>query len=1110
MWPPKRYIFVLAMLVTTLISVMIIFRLTLGLGRTNEVHQAMMFVSASLFIPAPDATITTSTQALSANGSGLDPAIIVALIGAAAALAAALIAMGVAFYQIRQNRRIEREKAELQLRHDREIERYRHELDAQFAAKQQEEEIKTATLEVARHDMLRAQTREEQARAYRRALHVDPRISRLQILEMSRPLEVSNVYVRVRVHEETILRYDIDPLLSTAEQQHDPNVVLRANWDYLERRVSSATDPDEAIRKYQHCVILGDPGAGKTTLLKHLALQSAESALKGLPDLPIHIELNAFAADAEHRDLLDFAAATWDERYAFLQADARAYMDEMLKVGKAMLLLDALDETIIGEEAKAAEASYRRSSDAILRVATRYPNAPIVVTARKAGYQQGVPLTGFTELEVVDFRTEDIEQFVTKWFACSDNPQKETIATDLIDRLRRNARIQALAANPLLLSLIVLVYEAQLDLPDRRAELYKRCIDVLLAEWDARRNVRRRREFKPEHKRQLLAELAWHFHLQGLRYFPEREIQAEIARFLPVLGLPAEEYDRVLREIANENGLLKEQARGWFGFLHLTLQEYFVAQYVSERNELGIMLTHIGDPWWEEVILLYAGQVSDASPLLEHLLGGDRQEAMHDDLFHLNLLTAGRCLATYPTIRQVSLREEVISRLSELMATFPYTLTKRRAIEALIEIGSPAVISRLVRLLSDEQVNVQIRWRIAIAFGWLREQSVVSDLLRLLGDAQINIIVRQRIAEALGMLRDLSAVPELLRLLGDAQTAKDVRCEIAEALGTLGDLSVVPELLGLLRDEQVYPQVRRSCVVALEALGDPSVVPELLRMLNEKQVNAYVRQRIAAALGILGRQAVVPNLMRLLDDKQVNVQVRASIAEALGAAGDLSVVPELLRLLNKSQVNVLVRRSIASALGALGDPSAVPDLLRLLNDRQVNVLVRRSIAAALRGFSEQLVVPDLMRLLNDEQVVDDIRWRIAATLGTLKEESVVPHLVRLLGDGRVHRDVNRKIAEILGWLGNRSVVPELLRLLNDPQIHNDIRWSIAHTLGWLANDETTVRALVALLPVSDVADIIYNSLWYVSRRLSARVFVREGEATEKKVEIVRWGINEAH
>jgi len=43
----------------------------------------------------------------------------------------------------------------------------------------------------------------------------------------------------------------------------------------------------------------------------------------------------------------------------------------------------------------------------------------------------------------------------------------------------------------------------------------------------------------------LLQELAWHFHRQGLRYFPEREMQAEIAHFLPALGLPADEAESI-------------------------------------------------------------------------------------------------------------------------------------------------------------------------------------------------------------------------------------------------------------------------------------------------------------------------------------------------------------------------------------------------------------------------------------------------------------------------------------------------------------------------------------------------------------------------------------
>jgi predicted NACHT family NTPase len=193
--------------------------------------------------------------------------------------------------------------------------------------------------------------------------------------------------------------------------------------------------------------------------------------------------------------------------------------------------------------------------------------------------------------------------------------------------------MHSLAANPLLLSLIVMVYEMQQDLPEKRAELYKQCTDTLLFKWDTSRDIRRR-EFKPEHKRSLLAEIAWHFHRQGRRYFSEDELLSVIVDFLPTVGLPREQNRRFLSEIEDENGLLKEQAHEWHGFLHLTLQEYFVAQYISENQKLDELLTYSGDPWWEEVLSLYAGYTSDASPLLQKLLAQEKRQLLWKDVFH--------------------------------------------------------------------------------------------------------------------------------------------------------------------------------------------------------------------------------------------------------------------------------------------------------------------------------------------------------------------------------------------------------------------------------------------------------------------------------------------
>ena len=141
------------------------------------------------------------------------------------------------------------------------------------------------------------------------------------------------------------------------------------------------------------------------------------------------------------------------------------------------------------------------------------------------------------------------------------------------------------------------------------------------------RDIRRRRKFKAEQKQDLLIEVAWYFHSRGRRYFPEDELLQVIAKFLLTIDILPEENGNILREIEEENGLLKEQAHGWHGFLHLTLQEYFVAQYLSNaQNGQAELLKHCGDPWWEEVMLLYTSSIRDASPFLRALLLMERKE----------------------------------------------------------------------------------------------------------------------------------------------------------------------------------------------------------------------------------------------------------------------------------------------------------------------------------------------------------------------------------------------------------------------------------------------------------------------------------------------------
>jgi len=899
----------------------------------------------------------------------------------------------------------------------------------------------------------RAQMLAEHVATYRKALRSDPRIARLHMLDMTRPLEVRDNYIPLRFHQNIRPGYDLDLVLQ--EMSPHPHAFLRTDQRQVERWASYPLAPEQALRTYKHCVIVGDPGTGKTTLLNYLTLQAIDQQLKGLPDLPIHVELAAFACSG-HRDLLEFASAVWEERYGFPQAEALDYIQEKLQDGDVLLLLDGFDETGAGTTKEPAENASHQVSRAITDIATRYPHAPIVVTARKADYHQRTRLAGFAELEVLHVRPEESKQFVERWFTSHPDPSRRGNAPELHAKLERTPHMQALAANPLWLSLMVIVYEDRLDLPKRRAELYDQYMDTRLTQWDASRTLHRVQAFQPEHQRQLLETVAWHFHQQGECSFPESELLEVIAAFLPAIGLPAEQNDRVLAEIAAENGLLNEQMRGWYGFLHLTFQEYFVARYAARHQELDVLLRRRDDPWWEEVLLFYAGRISDASLLLQQLPGLTPTNLLQDDLFHSNLILAGHCLAAAdPPFRHNAISQEVITRLFQVLKTTRFALTQTQVAETLAEIGDTTVYAQLVRLLSDEQLDWQLRERVAEALGQLGERSIAPQLVQLLIEEQLDSRVRESIKKALGQLGERSSLWRLVQLFSDDRVEPRLRQHIADAFGQLEERSIAPQLVQMLSNRQLDWQLRESIAYALSQLGEHSIAPQLVQMLSNEQVEYALRQHIAYALGQLGERSIAPQLAQLLSNEQLNTSVRQSSAEALGQLGERSIAPQLVQVLSDRQLNPRVRGSTAVGLGLLGERSIAPQLLQLLSDRQLDQSVRQSVAEALGRLGERSMVSQLLQLLSDGQLEQSIRANIAYALGQLGGPSIAPQLVQLLVREQLVSRVRESLAYTLGQLGERSVAPQLVQLLSDERLDWSVRLSIPNVLGQLGERSIT-------------------------------------------------------
>jgi energy-coupling factor transporter ATP-binding protein EcfA2 len=249
----------------------------------------------------------------------------------------------------------------------------------------------------------------------------------------------------------------------------------------------------EAIAATRRLVVLGDPGSGKTTLVRWLAtayLRKEVSLIEwvSLPDvneLP-HESLLPVVVSCRDLDPASTAGSLEDIlRYILRKAemsesdtaDLVFRLRERLREGRVLLLVDGLDAI----PDLRARAGFCRQ---IEQIAIAYPHTPLVVTSRPAAYRElGDPLSrSFRAVTLADWSREDKDRFVKRWFLWSEPQldQREQKTDELIRTIHSTQRIERLAGNPLLLTVMALVRPRIGSLPQRRAELYWEAIQVLL------------------------------------------------------------------------------------------------------------------------------------------------------------------------------------------------------------------------------------------------------------------------------------------------------------------------------------------------------------------------------------------------------------------------------------------------------------------------------------------------------------------------------------------------------------------------------------------------------------------------------------------------------
>ena len=445
------------------------------------------------------------------------------------------------------------------------------------------------------------------------------------------------------------------------------------------------------LRRHSGVIILGDPGAGKTTFLKYLALRLARGEGKqiGLDDyLPILLPLAAFANALQTRDIaLDHFIADYFED---IGADLpfAPMLSEALKAGRALILLDGLDEVrdlnlrnTVVERVVDFYAFHRREGN------------KFVLTSRVVGYRAVRPSAeDLAECTIVDFEDDEIEKFVEHWTTALEQQVQGNTAVaradaevdyrEQVDAINHNPGVRQLASTPLLLTILALMKRQGVTLPERRVQLYDQYVTTLLSTWNRARSLGGRapgRDIDEIQTVRILAPLALWMHevSPGVGLVGREDMRRKLEELFHERGdsSPHQAARQFLLDVREHAALLLERGPGEYGFIHLTFEEYLAAVALALMGQgdstpiIETLSRHVGEQAWREVTLLTIGYLGIRQQLPR--VAGEVVEALVNErpgpLGEAVVLAGDAVLDTWPGGVPLQSRERVIDALVETM-----------------------------------------------------------------------------------------------------------------------------------------------------------------------------------------------------------------------------------------------------------------------------------------------------------------------------------------------------------------------------------------------------------------------------------------------------------
>lgn len=387
-----------------------------------------------------------------------------------------------------------------------------------------------------------------------------------------------------------------------------------SNKDILFENLFSSTD---------HLVILGKPGAGKSSLIKYavikvLAKEQLFQEKSVYNRIPIRIELHDYnkKKQAYNKTLLDYIQYQLEQTYqlAYMSKDSTR---QLLMEYDTLLFFDGMDEVLDVQERIGVRNDIENFMEAFKR-------ARVVVTSRYESYDAvSFDKSLFEVYEVNDFDDAQIVDYVNRWYSIEQEGVGSTSNEVTLCLQELNNIEDELKRNPLLLTLILILYRNEMELPTSKLELYEGCTTTLIETRDNKEKKLGIR-LNISNKMATFSALAhWQYiklTAESAKGITNKDAHLQIKKYLMEKGEfeyedEAERATEEFLEFANNRSIYVEN-----NFTHKTFLEYFTAFYLyttcfsNGENERGhkIISAHIGDASWSVILELLLCKIDHA------------------------------------------------------------------------------------------------------------------------------------------------------------------------------------------------------------------------------------------------------------------------------------------------------------------------------------------------------------------------------------------------------------------------------------------------------------------------------------------------------------------